>query len=405
MILQTVDGDLGLFGNQWKGYRDSNNQSLGMIRPNELVVGEYNGELSQPLLLEKVRSRIDGLSEWTSIRSIDFTRITDDQGLIKELNVKAKPVASDTWCQGEATMQIVSEWKTSYPDKESRYGLNIDEGTVLVSNFDSPRSFRDHLKEQSKVRDLLTLLVGRSIHFRQHKVSSARVIEKSLAGTVLGNPLSPLISSATVLEHDQPTPKNQDFNWSLAHFDEIGVDGLQAWAGKYAQWGPKFIFPAVSIFSRDNVFAEEKVNTLSMTVEAAGTLLGRQLGEEITYKPGKKPGPSTSTYVYRCLAVLNVYWNEIAPNCVGLARGLAKTYNATKHYNKGKYPEPEVIVLSSKVLEYLVRLIALYLVDTKGHLLDKYRKAPGLLRLGGWHRHLAISFDENGTAIPYNPSV
>lgn len=169
MILQTVDGDLGLFGNQWKGYRDSNNQSLGMIRPNELVVGEYNGELSQPLLLEKVRSRIDGLSEWTSIRSIDFTRITDDQGLIKELNVKAKPVASDTWCQGEATMQIVSEWKTSYPDKESRYGLNIDEGTVLVSNFDSPRSFRDHLKEQSKVRDLLTLLVGRSIHFRRHK--------------------------------------------------------------------------------------------------------------------------------------------------------------------------------------------------------------------------------------------
>lgn len=401
LILQTVDGDLGLFGNQWKGYRNSSNQSLGMIRPNELLVGEYDGDLSQPLLLENVRSRIDGLSEWTSIRSIDFSHITDDQGLIKELNVRAKPVASDTWCQGDATMQIVSEWRTSYPDKESRYGLNIDEGTVLVSCFDSPRPFADHLGEQKKVRDLLTLLVGRSIHFRQHKVSSPQVVEKSLANTVIANPRSALISSTTVKEYDQPTPKSQDFNWSLAHFDEIGVDGLEAWAGKYAQWGPKFILPAVGILSRDKSFAEEKVNILSMTIEAAGSLLGRQPGEERTYKPGKKPGPSTSTYFYRCLAVVNIYWGDIAPNCVGLARGLAKTYNATKHYNNGQYPEPEVIVLASKVMEYLVRLIALHLVDTKGNLLDSFRKEPGPLRISALHRHLAVSFDENGTVVPY----
>lgn len=401
LILQTVDGDLGLFGNQWKGYRNSSNQSLGMIRPNELLIGEYDGDLSQPLLLGKVRSRIDGLSEWTSIRSIDFSHITDDQGLIKELNVKAKPVESDTWCQGDATMQIVSEWRTSYPDQGSRYGLNIDDGTVLVSCFDSPRSFMDHLGEQKKVRDLLTLLMGRSIHFRQHKVSSPQVVEKSLVGTVIAKPRSLLISSATVNEYVQPIPKKQDFNWSLANFDEIGVEGLESWAKKYAQWSPKFIFPVVGILSRDKPFAEEKVNILSMAIEAAGMLLGVQPGERTTYTSGKKPRPTTSTYFYRCLEVVNISWGDIAPNYIGLARGLAKTYNATKHYNDGQYPEPEVIVLSSKVMEYLVRLIALHLIDTKGELLDKFRKKPGLLRLVSLHRHLAVSFHENGTAIPY----
>ncbi|QRQ78614.1 hypothetical protein [Glutamicibacter protophormiae] len=128
---------------------------------------------------------------------------------------------------------------------------------------------------------------------------------------------------------------------------------------------------------------------------------GTPLGKPRTYKPGKKPGPSTSTYFYRCLAVVNIYWGDIAPNCVGLARGLAKTYNATKRYNNGQYPEPEVIVLASKVMEYLVRLIALHLVDTKGNLLDSFRKEPGLLRISALHRHLAVSFDENGTVVPY----
>lgn len=401
MILQTVEGDLGLFGNRWKGYKTTNTQSLGTVVPSELLIGEYEGDLSDPLLLDEVRTRIDGLAEWTSIRSIDFSHVTDDQGLIKELSVNAKPIMSDTWRQGEATMHFVSEWKTSYPNQEVRMGLNIDEGTVLVSQFENPRPFKEHLNEQRKIRHLLTLLSGIPLHFRQHKASSSEIVEKSAVGRVIRKPRNHLISSETIMDYFQPVPHSQDFKGILAHFDELGVKGLEAWSEKYDLWGPKFIFPAVALMSREKVFVEDTVNTLSMTIEAAGMILGKQPEEESTYSKGKNPSPTTSTYFYRCLRFLGTEWGEIAPNYEALARGLAKTYNATKHYNKGQYPAPEVLTLAGKTLTYLVRLIALHLADTTGQLLEQFKTKPGPLRLAGWHRHLGVSFDESGRVVPF----
>lgn len=397
LTLQTPDGEVGLFGIRWMGHRPGDALSLGRLKPRETLLGEYNGNLDEPLLIDKARSRIDGLAEWTSLRSIDFWPESDDQGSFKQLTVNAKPVDGGTWKQGDATMQFVSEWRTSLPDKTIRRGLNIDEDAVLVSQFPTPRPFLEHLAEQRKVVHLLTLTSGLPIHFREHKVTSPNIVTRTIDGTVRSHPNTPLISADTVQDYAQPAPASSDFNWFLASFDRLGIKGMKSWSENYERWS-KFIYPAVGLLGRNKPFAEDVVNTLSMSIEAAGHLIGKRPGEECTYA-GKNL--VTSTYVYRCLEVVGVHWGEIAPDYEALARGLGKTYNATKHFNKGKYPDAEVLYLVSEVLRYIVRLLALHLADDTGDLLADFKKEGTLLRLKNLHKHYGVSFDTKGNVVPY----
>lgn len=401
LALLTPEGEIGLFGIRWTGHRFGAGLALGKLKPRETLLGEYDGNLDEPLLIDKARSRIDGLAEWTSLRSIDVLPESDDQGLLKQLTINAKPVDGGTWNQGEATMRFVSEWRTSLPNKTTRRGLNIDEDVVLVSQFPTPRTFREHLAEQRKVVHLLTLVSGLPIHFREHKVTSPGIVTRSLAGTVLDHPNSPLISGDTVQDYAHPAPASNDFNLLLASFDQLGIKGMKSWSEKYDRWS-KFILPAVGLLGRNRPFAEDVVNTLSMCIEAAGHLIGKRAGEECTYA-GKKL--VTSTFVFRCLDVVGVHWGEIAPNYEGLARGIGKTYNATKHFNEGKYPDAEVLYLVSAVIRYIVRLLALHLADETGALLAAFKEEGALLRLKNLHKHYGVSFDAKGNVVLYQEGI
>ncbi|WIV44712.1 hypothetical protein [Glutamicibacter nicotianae] len=403
LLLETIHGNLTLFNIRWAGYKESMSQTLGRLKPHEVLIGSYAGDLIEPLLIESTRSRIDGLPEWTSIQALDLRHETDSQGLLKDLTINAKSTQSDSWQQGDATLHFASDWRTTRPNQRNGVGLNIDADTVLVSSFPTPRSFREHFEEQRKVVDLITLTSGQALSFREHKVAPRGRSGDLLIGPAEGKSHLNLLSNITIEEQREKLFDHVKFQQHLlCQFDTVGVAGLTCWSKNYATWSKKFIYPATALFKRERPFAEDVVNTLSMAIEAAGNLIGVRDGEDSTYKiiRGGKKAPGAATQVYRCLHATGYDWSDFSPTLEGLARGINDTYNATKHFNKGEYPEPEVLAFVSVLLRYLVRLLSLRLADSDGSLLEPFKGKKSLLRLHNQHKHFGVSFDSRGRPVP-----
>ncbi|XPP25653.1 MAG: TetR/AcrR family transcriptional regulator [Leucobacter sp.] len=96
MILETPDGPIGLYGIRWRGHSMKAGVSLGKLAPRETLLGRCESPLSEPLLLDEVHSRIDGLREWTGMNSIDFLPETDDHGLSIGLTVNVRSLEGGT---------------------------------------------------------------------------------------------------------------------------------------------------------------------------------------------------------------------------------------------------------------------------------------------------------------------
>ena len=67
--LDTADGIVSFFGNRWTGRSENmgRNVSLGKLSPAETVLASRDGNLADELRVQTVRSRLDGLNEWTRL--------------------------------------------------------------------------------------------------------------------------------------------------------------------------------------------------------------------------------------------------------------------------------------------------------------------------------------------------
>lgn len=397
MYLKTLDGEIGLFGNRWRGHATKGHASLGKVMPGETLLGPCEAPLDEPLVLTEVCSQIDGLQAWTRLKSVSHVSKTDSSNLIRAVDVNIAVAESESWTQGDATLRFQTDWKTKYPEENKEGGLHIDDRTVLVSTFPEERPFADHLVEHRKVADLLSLLSGGPIHFRQHRVSAKSIVFRTIGGSIYQqSPRIPLISAATVREFDAPRPPTTDLNWMLSDFEQVGATGLERWAAGYEKW-KRFILPAAGVFGRRGLYFEDVIVSLSSSIEAAGQIMGLRPGEEDTYWRNR---PTTSTYVYRCLEMLGIDWGTTASNFQALARAVANTYNDIKHADRGDFPHPDVQYVVSVVLRYMARLLALHIVDDTGGLLSTFREERALLRLHNILEQSGIKFDESGKPRP-----
>lgn len=403
MYLLTPDGNIGLFGNRWKGHAVQNSVTLGKVMPRETVLGPCEASLNETLVLNEVCSQIDGLQAWTQMKSLKHVPHIDSNNLVQDLDVKATTVKSEAWTQGEATLYFHTSWKTAHAAEGFEGGLSINDETILVSAFPDERPFPDHLAEHRKVVSLLTLLSGGPIQFRGHQVSAQSIVLRTLSGEIYArSPRVPLISAYTVRELEMQKPSISDLNWMLADFDSVGTSGLERWAAAFEKW-KKFILPSVGVLGRRQPYIEDVITTLSFSIEAAGQIIGVRPEEEQTYYRGR---PTTSTYVFRCLEVLGVDWGALAPDLCALAQAISKVYNGIKHFNSGDFPDPDVQHVISVVLRYTVRLLALYIMDESGKLLTIYRGKRSLLRAHNIFEQSEVRFDAQGNPmpIPMNPT-
>lgn len=397
MILETPVGSVGLFGVQWHGHSGSRGVSLGKLAPSETLLGHRDAELADPLTVTEVISEVDGLREWTRFTAVETDHETDDKGLATGVLIHVRSDKGVSWQQGEATVTFQTDWSTDYPDDDADSGLNIADRTVLVTKFPTSRSFTDHLVEQRKVVQLLVLVAGNPIKFRRHRVTDETLVTLSVGNTVMGYPRVDLISSQTVREYAQPIPSKEDFHELMTRFPDVGADGMQRWAEEHEKW-KRFILPAVGVLGRKGAFTEDLITSTSMSIEAAGAIIGKREEEKETYSD--KGYATTATNVFRCLDLLNVNWGGIAPNNVALARAVAKTYNDIKHFDRGEFPDPQVSHIVSLITRYIVQLITLTIVDPTGDLLKQYREEGALWKVKRMCEVYKLTINEQGQFVP-----
>jgi hypothetical protein len=395
LILAIPGGQMLLCDLKWRGTSIRSGVSLGTIAPSETLLGKRDLSLETRLTMTEVRSTIDGLRPWTRFISVQTEPHTDEQNRTQSLTIEVQAGEGVAWLQGDATMKFVSEWGTEYPNGDPQAGITVLDTPVLLSSFPTSRPFADHLHEQRKVVNLLTLVAGTGIFFRRHRVGDPHIGSFATGGGTLRVHRAELISTQTVQDYAQRAPSKSDLDNLLVRLSDVGSEGMARWGSEWEKW-KRFILPAAGVLGRQGAFAEDLITSLSMSFEAAGKIIGERDNERDTYGHNR---PTTATYVYRCLSVLGVSWGQVAPNYVGLSRAIAKTYNSIKHYDGRDFPDSAVSFVVSHISEYVARLLALHIVDDSGHLLAPFRAEGAMWRVDRYVDVYGVSFDDHGNPV------
>ncbi|MDR5699962.1 ApeA N-terminal domain 1-containing protein [Agromyces aerolatus] len=382
MLLLTPQGTFSLFDVQWSGHSENwggRRTSIGTVRPTLTVLGDRDGTLADPLLMNEMHSRIDGLNEWVRSSAVDDSRVTDEAGRIQEVTLRLHADEGLTWRQGAATMTLRAGWLHSPEQDGYTRKTTIQDNVTLRSTFESgARPFWDHFVEQRKVANLMVFLFGHPLSFREHKLRDDRYAARLNDGEIYAYPLTEIVTRHTYRERRIDIPSKKDLGRPLAHMVQVGGEGLATWSDRYATW-ERFILPSVSVIGRKGGYLEDVVISTSMSIEAAGGILGRRQGEDVTYNGRGRP--TTATYVYRCLDVLDVLWPERIRDRVGLARAIANNYNDVKHYDRGDFPEHSETYAVSEINQMIVRLLAIYITGRGDELLATFRAGNDLYHL------------------------
>lgn len=399
MLLVTQEGTVSLFDIAWSGYSENwgaMRTSVGTMRPALAVLGNRRGELTDPLLMTEMHSRLDGLNDWARHSAVESTSDLDDQHRIQAVTMSLGCDDGMSWRQGDATLTIRARW--SRLDEEDGYNRQaiVGNNVHIESTFSSgPMPFWEHFTEQRKVANLMVFLFGRPLSFREHKVRDDLFASVAPDGRMVGVAATEVLSRHTYRERHADVPSRKDLWDPIAYMAQVGIEGLETWSGNYQAW-ERFILPSASVLGQKERFLEDVVVSTSMSIEAAGGILGPQDGEQITWSRGRRPKPTTATYVYRCLAVLDVKWPERIANRAGMSRAIARNYNDVKHYDRGDFPNFVESHVVSEVNQMIVRLLAVHITGRGAELLAPYRTDKKLYDIGQVLDGYKIRVDEAG---------
>ncbi|MFC5931710.1 hypothetical protein D6T64_04570 [Cryobacterium melibiosiphilum] len=377
-----------LFGCHFNGVHD--NAGIGMaeghIGVEDAVLGARDGDHNDPLTMTEVSSEIDGLYEWSRLRSVTSDHTSEGEGMdrVNTLHYTVKTADGLSWKQGDATLSISTTFHS-----EGGKGIMLNERAVLKSSFEVARPFADHLAEQRKFVAFMSLMFGAPIAFRKHLFRDERFTMRTLDGTVQGYDVVELISRQTIRDFGVVAPKNHAFDYPIVRMPNIDASALTRWSDRFASW-ERFLLPIIGVYRLRESFVENIAINSAMSLEALGsTLVDYVDGEEKTYRRGKGSqtwvdkvkDPATSesaskacktvaTDIYRGLKPLGLSWGGIAKSEVGLARAIANNYNSIKHPDRGGFPDVLHTKLLSVISSSIVRLNALRLVSDDATLLN-----------------------------------
>jgi hypothetical protein len=386
-----------MFGVKWISHSVRLGVSMGRLAPSEVLFADRDAFFLNPLKVTEAVSHVDGLPEWLNTEMIDFDTQRKEDGTPDGLLVRIYEKKEQSWQQGTATLSVESDWHTEFPDGNYHSGLNISSWQVLVSRFPEPRPMADHLAEQKIVIHLVTLLSGEPIRFRRHRVSDKSIVRSKPMGNEQDYPRVDLITSQTVGDYAKPYPDERQLGDFVAYFRALGTDGMAKWSQEYDKWS-RCILPSVGVLSRREAADEDVVMSTSLTMEAAGSLIGVRDGEAVTYNP-RNQRPTTATNVYRCLHVLGLNYDEIAPDLSSVAYLIANTYNDIKHFDRQKYPTPQEAHVVASICRFVVRLLALHIIDDTGELLTEYREHGALRRIDNLRDTYGLRISNRGRFV------
>lgn len=367
-----------------------NGLSTVTITPREVVLKDRDGDYSDDLKVAELRSQIDGLSEWTNFRVTQIKADRNSEGLTKKLTVEVESKDPVIWKVGEVTFSLQSTWETVRNDLR----LEVREGVNLHTSFDEPRSCSEHLAEQRKFVSLLALMYGTAISFRHHDVRDSRFnTPKNIEGE-LYTPFYELVSKETVSDYEREK-NSKMFARTLCNLQMVGQPGLERWFNSYDEW-ERVIQPVAGTLQRPQSYVEDHVVNACIGLEAAGHILGSAAGEESTYRRGRL---ILATYIYRCLSTVEIGWDGIATSRIAMAKGMAKIYNDTKHYDRFDYPPGEHSYVVGKIALLTARLLSLRLFETEIDMSNNTEVTESFRQVQDYMKMLGLVIGDDGKFV------
>lgn len=399
MRLLTHDGTISLFDIRWTGYSKvyaGTRASVGLLQPTLTVLGHRDGELTDELHVTEMHSWLDGLNTWSGLSSVQPDYKAQDRMRGKSMAIKLEGNSDFSWKQGSATMSLRAVWSEDREEDGYDRKMVIHNNVAIASTFDSEKaSFHDHFAEHRKVAALMTFLFGRGLSFRKHSIRDDLFALRA-GGQVYSTPLTEVISRGTYRERTREAPSSKQLRNPIADLQQIGVEGLERWASRYEQW-QRFILPSENVLGREGAFLEDVITSTSMSMEAAGSIIGERSGEEAIWRKGKRP--TMATYVYRCLDVLDVRWPERLGDRIRLSHAVANSYNDIKHYDRGDLPELDEAHVVGEINKMIVRLLAVYVAGRADSILEPYRESDQFSHIWQLLDAYRLTIDENGKWI------
>jgi hypothetical protein len=398
MVLETHNGDASLFEVQWSRTSIKSGVSEGVLHPTNTVLATRHAPLDAPLRVKRMRSHIDGLQGFTRLTAIKSDTETDDLGRVRELRITVASKDSVAWRVGDAVLTVTTDWKQVNPDDRTVGGFTMKEWATLTSEFEESQPIERHLEVQNTFQRFLACVVfQRAVHYRRHEVSDEHFPERIHRDEV-HYPFKELISRHTVDQLRRPRPTYKQLQQPLLLIGDIGGEGLERWAAEQARWEP-FLAPLLQLLLRFPTIPEDFVVTCSIAMEHAGNIIGKVSGERATYSQGKNPGPTTATWMLRCIRQLGLDWALFGSNDVGIAKAIARQYNSTKHYKQDKVVAEEELFLSARLCQSVVRLFSLWIADQAGDLVRSV--GPHQLdRLHQYFMDVGLEVGEDGAFRP-----
>jgi hypothetical protein len=236
------------------------------------------------------------------------------------------------------------------------------------------------------------LLFGYPVYFRGHQVKDDRFTDKLLNGEVIGSFYYEMLSRRTYREYTQPEPAKKALEHATAYLSQLKEGGLERWSSNYDIW-ERIIAPTISVLQRPRALVEDVVTGTCFSLEFCGFNLEAAGGEERTYHRGR---PTFTTYVYRCLASLNIVWADIAPSMLAVARSINSVYRGIKHADR-EPPEPEEAFLVSRVTTLAVRLLVTRMVTDSDDSVRDFALSHRFAEIAEQFRNVGLRISEDGS--------
>ena len=282
MELLTPEGCVSLFGITWLEHRESYgraNASIGRLQPSVAVFDSREGSFEDPLLMDELYSWFDGLNDWSELTAVSVKPSVDERNIPYQLEFMLRSEPGVEWVQGDARMRIQPTWSESPESDGYQRKHIISDNVSIVSSFDSgSKCFEDHYREQQKVRHFMTFMYGRQLYFRRHALSDVQFSYTIGDGKDPIRPRVELVSSRTCAEFIRDVPSRSRSIDLLASLQTVEASGMKTWGEAYCEW-ERFILPSVNVLGREGVFMEDVILSTSMSMEAAGELIGECDGE------------------------------------------------------------------------------------------------------------------------------
>lgn len=352
VVMRLQAGDVSLFNCGMSSVTSNWGQgsAFGRINAEHVVFASRSGPHESPLTVNRLQSRVDGLREWTHFTSVEEEVTTNPEtGLIESVVMTVRAGQALSWRHGDASVSVCSDWNLTGP-QELR---TVHDDLVLLTEFPDPRPIGEHLAIHRQFANLLILLFGCPISFRQHKIAG-KAFEVQYPEFV-HQPYRELITRSTRRDRAEPRPKPEQLRYPLLWGPLLGNSGMERVAAGWEQW-ERVTLPLIGRLRRPAAMAEDVVVSASMALEAAGHLVGVVPGEETTYTKRRPRRPTTATYVFRVLADLGLVLPRAGVSMEGIARGVANNYNSIKHYDRGQFPDEVHTYLIGRLAMFVARL-------------------------------------------------